>query len=41
MQIKHVSVPVNYGLQLSLVREDTSSNLWPGKYGIANLRGIV
>lgn len=40
MQTKHISVPVNYGLQLKLVREDTSTNLWPGEYGVANLIGI-
>lgn len=34
MQTKHVSVPVNYGLQMKIVKKER------GCYGIANLRGI-
>ncbi len=36
MQTKHVSVPVNYGLQVKFVREGR----WDGAYGIANLVGV-
>ncbi len=36
MQTKHISIPVNYGLQLKLVKAKGSS----AAYGLANLRGI-
>ncbi len=34
MQTKHISIPVNYGLQMKIVKDGF------GAYGLANLRGI-